>query len=217
MVHENSIVQIEDYIASLMPERPAALAELERHAYLRGLPLLGPNQGQFLCMLAQSIGAREALEVGTATGYAALWLLQAVAPAGGRLTAVEQQPDRYRLAREFIAKAGYNDNFTMHEGHWSQVLPTLSGPYDFIFLDVLRSAANDREAVHALDLCVPLLRPGGLLIGDNVLCSSQVLEDDAPPIVRGIQHFNRTIMRHPDLESVIIPLRDGVSISRKKG
>ena len=216
MPYDITNIQVEDYIASLMPERPPVLAELEQRGRLHGLPLLGPAEGQFLCMLARNMGAKEALEVGTATGYAAMWLLQAVAANDGRLTAIEQQPKRYRLAQEFIEKAGYGPRFTMHEGHWSDVLPTLSGPYDLIFLDVLRSTSDDAQAVRAFELCVPLLRPGGLLIGDNVLCSAQVLEDHPPPIVRGIQKFNQAIMQHPDFESVIIPLRDGVSLSRKK-
>jgi predicted O-methyltransferase YrrM len=63
---------------------------------------------------------------------------------------------------------------------------------------------------------VPLLRQGGVLIADNVLCSAQVLEEDAPPVVRGIQEFNKALMSHPQLESVILPLRDGVAVCRKK-
>jgi predicted O-methyltransferase YrrM len=216
MRYDITNTQIEDYIAALMPPRRDVFAELEQRAYRRGLPLLGPVEGQLLCMLAQSIGASEALEVGTATGYAAMWLLQAVAPAGGRLTAIEQQPDRYRLAREFVDRAGFGDQLIIHQGLWSDVLPTLEGPYDIIFLDVLRSMREAEQALQALELCMPLLRVGGLLVGDNVLCSAQVLEEDAPPTVRGIQNFNRAIMRHPQLDSVIIPLRDGVSISRKK-
>lgn len=216
MRYDITNIQIEDYIASLVPPRNDVFAELEKRAHKRGLPLLGPTEGQLIYMLAKCIGAREALEVGTATGYAAMWLLQAVAPVGGRLTAIEQQPDRYKLAREFVDRAGYGDQLFIHEGLWSDVVPMLTGPYDIIFLDILRSLTRDDLAVNALELCVPLLRPGGLLISDNVLCSAQVLEEDSLPTVRGIQHFNRRMMEHPQLESVIIPLRDGVSISRKK-
>jgi predicted O-methyltransferase YrrM len=216
MRYDITNIQIEDYIASLVPPRNDVFADLEKRAHKRGLPLLGPTEGQLIYMLAKCIGAREALEIGTATGYAAMWLLQAVAPVGGRLTAIEQQPDRYRLAREFVDRAGYGDQLFIHEGLWSDVVPTLTGPYDIIFLDILRSLTRDDLAVNALELCVPLLRPGGLLISDNVLCSAQVLEEDSLPTVRGIQKFNRRMMEHPELESVIVPLRDGVSISRKK-
>lgn len=209
-------IAIEDYIAALMPPRPETFSELEQRAYSKGLPILGPVQGQFLYLLARSMGAREALEIGTATGYAAMWLLRAVAPVGGRLTAIERQPERYRLARMYTERAGYKDRFEIYEGDWLTVLEGLPGPYDLIFLDILRNVADDEQALRALDLCLPRVRPGGLLIADNVLCSGLVLEEDAAPVVRGIQKFNRAIMDHPELESVIVPLRDGVAICRKK-
>jgi predicted O-methyltransferase YrrM len=166
--------------------------------------------------LAKSSGAREALEIGVATGYAALWLLRAIAPAGGRLTAIERNPERFNLARHYIAQAGYGDHFSIHEGEWFSELEHLPGPYDLIFLDILRHLSSEHDAIKALDLCVPRLRPGGMLIADNVLCNALVLEEDAAPTVRGIQEFNRAIMQHPQLESVIVPLRDGVGICMKK-
>lgn len=216
MRYDITNLQIEDYIASLVPARDDVFAELEQRAHKRGLPLLGPAEGQLIYILAKSIGAREALEIGTATGYAAMWLLHAVASVGGRLTAIEEEPHRYRLAREFVDRAGYGEQLEILTGQWQDELGRLEGPYDVIFLDNLRNLREDNLAVVALDMCVPLLRPGGLLISDNVLCSAQVLEDNAMPTVRGIQLFNRAVMQHPQLESVIIPLRDGVSISRKK-
>lgn len=207
---------IEDYLADLMPQRSPVFDELEHRAHDRGLPLIGPVEGQFIYLLAKSMGAREALEIGTATGYAAMWILQAIVPAGGRLTVIERHPERYRLAQEYITRAGYGEHMTMHEGEWFSTLKSLSGPYDLIFLDILRHLSGVQEAVYALDLCLPRLRAGGILIVDNVLCSGLVVEEDPAPTVRGIQEFNRAIMRHPQLESVIVPLRDGVALCRKK-
>jgi caffeoyl-CoA O-methyltransferase len=207
---------IEDYLAELMPQRSPVFDELEHRAYDRGLPLIGPVEGQFIYLLAKSMGAREALEIGTATGYAAMWILQAIVPAGGRLTVIERHPERYRLAQEYTTRAGYGEHIVIHEGEWFSTLEKLSGPYDLIFLDILRHLSGADEAVHALDLCIPRLRRGGIMIVDNVLCSGLVVEEDAAPTVRGIQEFNRAIMRHPQLESVIVPLRDGVAICRKK-
>jgi predicted O-methyltransferase YrrM len=209
-------IAVEDYLAGLMPPRPEALAELEREGYNHGWPLVGPVEGQFLYLLAKSSGAREALEIGTATGYAATWLLRAIAPAGGRLTAIERNPERISLARAYVTRAGYGDSFTIHEGEWFSEIGNLTGPYDLIFLDILRHLSDEHDAFKALEMCIPLLRPGGILIADNVLCNALVLDDDAAPTVRGIQEFNRAIMNHPALESVIIPLRDGVGICRKR-
>lgn len=207
---------IEDYLRKLMPPREGVLAELEQRAYDRGLPLVGPVEGQMLYLLAKSMSTREALEIGTATGYAAMWIMRAVVPAGGRLTAIERQPERYKLAQDYITRAGYGDRLNILAGEWFSVLEEVQGPFDLIFLDILRNLSNEYDAVKALELCVSRLRPGGLLIGDNVLCNGLVVEDDAAPTVRGIQEFNRAVMQHPQLESVIIPLRDGVAICRKK-
>ena len=210
-------IAIEDYLNELMPTRIAALADLEQRAHDHGLPLVGPVEGQLIYLLAQSIEARSALEIGVATGYAAIWLLQAVAPRGGQLTAIEQNPERINLAREYVHQAGFGDQFHIHEGEWFSLLKELDGLYDVIFLDILRHLSDEHESLQALELCVPRLREGGLLIVDNVLCNALVLEkDNAAPIVRGIQAFNRAIMDHVSLESVILPVRDGVAICRKR-
>ncbi len=209
-------IAIEDYLAELMPPRPQALAELERQAREHGWPLVGPVEGQLLYLLAKMHGTREALEIGVATGYAAIWLLRAIVPNGGRLTAIERNPERIALARTYVSHAGYGDHFTIIEGEWFSTLEQTEGPYDLVFLDILRHLTGERESLRALDLCVSRLRPGGLLIADNVLCNALVLEDDAAPIVRGIQEFNRAIMTHPQLESVLVPVRDGVGICRKR-
>ena len=211
-------IAIEDYLLDLMPPRDAVLTELEERARIRGLSLVGPVQGQFLYLQALNMNARKALEIGITTGYAAMYLLRALKQTGGHLTAIERHADRVQLAEEIIANEGMKEYITICPGDWAELLPTLDQDFDFVFLDVLRSAANEGQAIQALELCVPRLRTGGVLIADNVLCSAQVLEleEDAPPVVRGIQEFNKRLMSHAQLESVIIPLRDGVAICRKK-
>jgi predicted O-methyltransferase YrrM len=216
MRYDITNIAIEDYIHDLMPARETTLAELEQRALAQGLSLVGPVQGQFLYLQALMMGAKKALEVGITTGYAAIYLMRALQQTGGHLIAIERNPERLTIATEVIAAAGLSDHITMHAGEWIEIMPSLEPGFDLIFLDVLRSAANDGQAIEALNLCIPLLRQGGVLIADNVLCSAQVLEEDAPPLVRGIQNFNQAMMRHSALESVIIPLRDGVAICRKK-
>ncbi|ACL25792.1 O-methyltransferase [Chloroflexus aggregans] len=216
MRYDITNIAIEDYLHDLMPPRDEVLASLETRAKQQGLSLVGPVQGQFLYLQALMMNARNALEVGITTGYAAIYIMKALRQTGGKMTAIERNPERVKLATEVISAAGMSDLITIHQGEWYELLPSLNEQFDLIFLDVLRSSSNDMQATQALELCVPLLQPGGVLIADNVLCSAQVLEEDVSPLVRGIQRFNRAIMEHPQLESVIIPLRDGVSISRKK-
>src|SRR5215510_4757482 len=99
MYEDITSIAIEDYLTALMPPRPQIFSELEKRAHDHGLPLIGPVEGQLLYLLARSASAREALEIGTATGYAAMWILRAIVPLGGRLTAIERQHDRFNLAR----------------------------------------------------------------------------------------------------------------------
>lgn len=216
MRYDITNIAIEDYLAELMPSRDPVLTGLEERALQTGLSLVGPVQGQFLYLQALAMGAKKALEVGITTGYAALYLMRALQQTGGHLTAIERHPNRVELASGVIREAGMSHMITIHQGEWTELMASLDDDFDLIFLDILRSAANAEQAPLALDMCVARLRQGGVLIADNVLCSAQVLEDDAPPLVRGIQQFNRDLMNHPQLESVIIPLRDGVAICRKK-
>lgn len=216
MRYDITNIAIEDYLHALMPPRAPELAALEEAARARGLSLVGPVQGQFLYLITLLTKARDVLEIGLTTGYAALWMLRALEQTNGRLVGIESRPERAQLARDLLEQAGVYDRLQLLEGHWSDLLPTLNESFDMIFLDTLRSVNNDQDAVRSLDLCVPLLRPGGLLITDNVLVSAQVLEEDAPPTVRGVQRFNEAIMQHAELESVILPLRDGVALSRKR-
>lgn len=216
MRYDITNIAIEDYLLDLMPPRDAVLAELEERARVHGLSLVGPVQGQFLYLQTLALQAQRVLEIGITTGYAALHFLRALQQTGGHLTAIERHAERIEMASQVIASANLSAYITIHEGEWAKLMPTLEPGFDLIFLDTLRSAANDGQATEALEMCVPLLRQGGMLIADNVLCSAQVLEEDASPVVRGIQQFNRTLMAHPQLESVIIPLRDGVAICRKK-
>lgn len=216
MRYDITNIAIEDYLHELMPARDEVLANLEARARQQGLSLVGPVQGQFLYLQALMMNARHALEVGITTGYAAIYIMKALRQTGGKMTAIERNPERVKLASEVIEAAGMSDLITIHLGEWRELLPSLRQEFDLIFLDILRNSSNDEQALQALGLCVSLLSPGGVLIADNVLCSAQVLEEDTSPLVRGIQRFNRAIMEHPLLESVIIPLRDGVSISRKR-
>ena len=176
MRYDITNIAIEDYLHDLMPPRDEVLANLEARARQQGLSLVGPVQGQFLYLQALMMNARHALEVGITTGYAAIYIMKALRQTGGRMTAIERNPERVKLASEVIEAAGMRDLITIHLGEWRELLPSLRQEFDLIFLDVLRSSSNDEQALQALELCVSLLSPGGVLIADNVLCSAQVLE-----------------------------------------
>jgi caffeoyl-CoA O-methyltransferase len=218
MLKSTEIVQpdIERYITGLTTKGPSFFQAIEAQARVHGVPIIGPAEGLFLYLLARSSGARRVLELGTATGYSALWLAHAVAPIGGRVITIEANPDRARLARDHIARAGFQQVIEVIEGDALQYLASSPGPYDFIFVDVLLSARDADFAPRLLEMCVARLSSGGFLVADNALAAGRVLDANTTPEIVGLKRYNEAAAHHPDLETVIIPLRDGVSLSRKK-
>lgn len=207
---------VERYLVARLPERPSIFREIETHARLHHIPIIGPLEGQFLYLLACSNGTRRVLELGTATGYSCLWLARAIGSNGGQITTIEANGERVRLARENIARAGIGQIVNVVEGEALDVLPTLTGPYDFIFVDILRGVGDAEFAPRILAACVALLASGGFLAIDNALAMGQVMgKSDAPDII-GLQRSTEVATSHPDLETMIVPLRDGVLVSRKK-
>jgi len=207
---------IEEYLATLVPPRSPVLHELEEHARQNHVPIVGPVEGNLLYLLARANGARRALELGTATGYSGLWLAQAVAPLKGHVTTIETNRERAEFARANFARAGFAGMVEVIWGDALQVLPSLAGPYDFIFNDLACSASQDDFVLHLLDLCLPRLASGGLMVLDNAFAGGKVLDPKPGANVRGILEYTRRVTHHPDLETVVVPLRDGIIVSRRK-
>jgi caffeoyl-CoA O-methyltransferase len=204
---------IEQYLQTLLPARTTAQQAIEMNP---PAAIVGPLEGQLLYVLTKISGAQRILEIGTATGYSGLWFAKALASTGGQLITIEREPDRARTARENLQQAGYDDLVEVLEGEAFTVLRSLTGLFDLIFVDILRNFARPDEAPRLLAVCKSLLHPGGLLVADNVLVDGEVIQAKPAPRVQGILEWNRRISEDPDLETTIIPLRDGIAISRKK-
>lgn len=192
------------YLDSLLPPRdPVALAiEADAHAY--DVPIVDPEVGHFLFVAAKSMNAQRILEIGTATGYSGLWLARALG-AGGRLITIDVDAERQQTARQSWTDAGVAERVETLLGPALEVIPTLSGPFDLLFLDAIKT-----EYQGYLDLALPLLRPGAVVIADNTLRAGKValLEDE--PYTNAVRDFNRYAMQHPRLTSVMLPLGDGL-------
>jgi len=207
---------IEHYLASLTHVEDPVLRELARAAEDENLPLVDAETGALLRVLARAIGATRMLEIGTAIGYSGIWLAGAL-PANGMLITMEVKEDRARRARENFARAGLATRATVIVGHAERMLAKVSGPFDLIFQD-----GDKPDYVTMLDRLVALLRPGGLLVTDNVLWSGEII----PGFVTKPKHpaadtdaiaeYNRRITTHPELLTSIVPLRDGLAISVKR-
>jgi len=201
---------IEGYLRRFIPDRDAVLEEMERRAEARHFPIVGPIVGRILAQLGRLIGARRILEMGAGFGYSAYWVARAL-PADGRLVAIERSAENVELAREWFDRAGLLAKVEFIIGDALQVAPTLGGPFDLIFVDV------DKEQYPAsLFLTLPRLRPGGLLITDNIWWRGRVVVPDPPEAsTRGIQEYTRRLYEAPDLYTTILPVRDGIAVSLK--
>ncbi len=177
----------------------------------RAQMLSGPLQGSFLAMLIKLCGAQNAIEIGTFTGYATLWMAGAL-PAGGRLHTLELDPQIASRAGGYFAE-WEGENITQHVGKAAAILQSLKGPFDFAFVD-----ADKKGYENYIDLLLPKMPPGGLIAADNVLFKEEVLlpENEQGAIALSLHRFNEKVAADPRLEVVMLPLRDGLSLLRKK-
>ena len=209
---------IEAYAAIHTAPEPPLLARLTRETHLQLLmPRMssGPVQGRLLSMLSHLIRPRRVLEIGTFCGYAALCLAEGLAP-DGVLHTIEIDPEKEARIRRYVAAAGVTAQVRLHIGAALDVLPGLVDErWDLVFID-----ADKRNNDAYFEAVIGQVRPGGLLIVDNVLWGSKVLpthpvktSDKDTPLVRA---FNDKMARDARVEPVFLPLRDGLLLLRKK-
>lgn len=207
---------IERYLASLNREHDSVLDEVARDGKVRGLPLVDAEVGALLAVLVAATGASRVLEIGTAIGYSGIWLARGL-PTGGMLLTMEQSPERAAEAKENFARAGLATCASVIVGDAQLKLAKVAGPFDLIFQD-----GDKRLYLPTLDRLVALLRPGGLLVTDNVLWDGEVVPGYAVSPRHGVEdtraiaEYNERLAAHPELTTSIVPLRDGVSISVKR-
>ena len=207
---------VEGYLAQLNRAGDPVLDAIADGNKARGLPLVDAEVGALLRVLATAIGATRILEIGTAIGYSGIWLARAL-PAGGMLVTMEFNDERAREARENFARAGVSDRVSVVVGDAQLKIAKVAGPFDLIFQD-----GDKKLYTPLLDRLVALLRPGGLLVTDNVLWDGEVIPGYAatprqdPADTQAIIEYNKRVAAHPHLLTSIVPLRDGVSISVKR-
>lgn len=220
---ENIYKYIEDH-ASVPSD---ALQWVVRQTHIRtnhARMLSGAAQGQLLRMFVQMTGARRILELGTFTGYSAICLASAL-PQDGHLDTLELNDELEDLILEGFARAGLSDRIALHIGDCKQTLlrfrqemgadaaPDPQRLYDIVYID-----ANKREYCEYYDLVFDMVRPGGLILADNVIWDGKVCQDPLPQDKQtlGIAAFNDKVSADSRVESVIMPVRDGLNIIRKK-
>lgn len=200
---------VENYLYALLPKGDAVLREMEAFADRHGVPIVGPAVARLLALLVTVSGAKRVFEMGSAIGYSTIWLARAAGPRG-RVFYTDGNPENACRAAGYFLRAGVRKRVNILMGDALELLRKTPGKFDLIFLDV-----NKEQYPAALRLAVPRLRRGGLLVADNTLRAGRVTRRAADKSTRGIQRFNRLVYSSKQLFSVLIPLRDGVTICRK--
>jgi predicted O-methyltransferase YrrM len=202
----------EEYLERLLPPRDPLLAEMEALAARDDVPISDPEVGALLEILARAIGARRIVEVGTAIGYGALCLARGAPEA--RVVTIDTDPARLAQARGFLERAGVADRVELVEGAALDVLPRLEPGIDLAYLDAVKP-----EYRRYLDLLLPRLRVGGLVVADNLLWKGQVAEppeeEAEEPSAGAVRAFNGYFMSHPQLRAVVLPFGDGLGVATK--
>ncbi len=199
---------IERYLHELANPDDSILREMELLGAERSFPIVGPQVGGLLKLLATAISARRVIELGSGFGYSAYWFAQAVGPEG-LVVLTETSSERAAEAESFLERGGLLDRVRIVVGDGLEVIDRIGGEFDIVFNDI------DKERYPlVLEKAAAALRPGGLLISDNMLWFGTVLDDDAKEAsTRGVQELTRMLYDSTDFKSVLIPVRDGVTVS----
>jgi len=201
----------EAYLERLLPPADALLREMEDQARRDNVPISDPEVGRLLGILARSLDARRILEIGTAIGYGTLCLARGASAA--RVVTLELDPQRIEQARGYLERGGVADRVEIVEGAALDLLPRLEGPFDLAFVDAVKL-----EYRRYLDLLLPKLRVGGLILVDNLLWAGHVAappEDEDDEVADSLRTFNGYLMMHPQLHSVVLPVGDGLGVATK--
>lgn len=207
---------IENYIRGLIKDNEGYIKYMEDYAIENHVPIIHKEVAQFLRVIIKSHKIKSILEVGTAIGYSASVMIDA-AGEDAHVTTIERSDEMEEIALENIKKLGYEKNITLVKGDALEVLDDIDGKYDMIFLD-----ASKGHYDHFLDKCLDKLKDGGLLISDNVLFRGMVPSNDLLirrkiTIVKRMRKYLENISNDKTLETVILPIGDGIALTCKIG
>ena len=204
---------LQKYMDGLVPPRDKVLARMEDEAHREDIPIIDTHEGQLLMLLVRLHGGKRILELGTATGYSGICMLRG--SRGGTLTTFELDHARAERARANLKEAGLGESATVIEENAVQGLEKLDGKFDVCFIDLLNSFRSDEITRRVFDMCMERLEPGALLMADNALGQGEVLKPSTQN-ARNIHLYNDLVAGDARLESVVIPIRDGLNVARVK-
>ncbi len=202
-----------DYAECFTSGESTVLAELRQHCYAHyedSAMLSGFVQGRILAMFSHMIRPQVVLEIGTYLGYSALCFAEGLAD-GGKVITLDIQEDTNKVARSYVEKTEYADRIEFLLGFGTDIIPNLSETFDLVFID----ADKPNYSVY-YDLVFDKVRSGGFIIADNVLWSGRVLDEVKDEETQALHDFNQKVLADARVENVLLPVRDGLMVARKR-
>ncbi|MGJ8714708.1 MAG: O-methyltransferase [Maribacter stanieri] len=206
---------LESYLADHSQEEPKLLQELTRETHLKVIQprmLTGHFQGRVLSLLSKLINPLNILEIGTYTGYSALCLAEGL-QKNGQLHTIDVNAELAQIQRTYFDRSDYGTQIIQHVGNALDIIPKLDNTFDLIFID-----AEKKQYDNFLEAVLPKTKSGSVILSDNVLWSGKVVEPLDPKDVttKVLLDYNKKLSKHPLLETVLLPIRDGLTLSRVK-
>ena len=206
--------EISNYIDNHSSTESDILYELRRETELKCLnPIMlsGKIQGNFLAIISKLIKPINVLEIGTYTGYSTLCIAEGLNPSG-MIHTIDKNEELLQIQNKYFEKSGLRNQIKQYTGDALAIIPKLKFDFDMVFLD-----ADKENYVNYLELISPILKPGGVLLTDNVLWHGKILEssENQDRVTRLIDNFNKKILEDKSLKTVMLPIRDGISLTLK--
>lgn len=201
---------IESYVEGLYQDPDPVLAEMEKLGEVKNFPVVGPQVGRMLYLLAKLVNAKKIFEFGSGFGYSGYWFAKGMA-GGGKVYQTEYSEENSKLAREFFKEAGMENKAEFLVGDALKLFDQVSGDFDIIFIDM-----DKKNYPLAFKKAKPRLKKGGLILADNLFWFGKVLEAADDPDTSGIREFTRLLFQDPDFFATILPIRDGVGVGYRR-
>ncbi|MGB8509119.1 MAG: O-methyltransferase [Pyrinomonadaceae bacterium] len=202
-----------EYLDRILPVNTGLLEEMETYAAEHRVPIADREVARFLEITARASGARRVLEIGMAIGYSVIHLARAL-PPDGEVVTIEPDDEMIRLSEGYLTRAGLRERVRIERGRALDVLPNMRETFDILFLDALKEEYGDY-----LELALPLLRVGGIVIADNLLWGGQVAGEirspDQTSSTQALREFNLKFIKHPQLLAEVLPVGDGLGYAVK--
>jgi predicted O-methyltransferase YrrM len=205
--------KIDEYVVDNSQKEPQILQELTKETWQRVLNprmLSGAFQGRILSMISKIINPKDILEIGTYTGYSAICIAEGISNEA-TIDTIDKNEELEDIQNKYFKKSGFRDQIKQHIGNAIEIIPTLDKKFDLVFID-----ADKSNYCNYFNLVIGKMKKGGIILSDNVLWSGKVVEklDKKDIDTKALLEYNRLLNSDPRVETVLLPIRDGLSISR---